>query len=136
MLLNCNIQCISDDRSTVYGLTPVSAIVFIKISRGNFPRQGPATGALPMRLRSTPVNSSKTECPDSNVTYVHCTYIHTYLPTYLPTYLHTCMHTCTHAYMHAYIYAYIHAYILYCYLPKGLFRNNDYITLFITNCNT
>ena len=26
-----------------------------------------------------------------------------------------------------------HTYILYCYLPKGLFKNNDYITLFIIN---
>ena len=31
----------------------------------------------------------------------------------------------------------IHTYILYCYLPKGAFRNNDYITLFIiTDYNT
>ena len=123
MLLNCNIQCISDDRSTVYGLTPVSAIVFIKISRGNFPRQGPATGALPMRLRSTPVNSSKTECPDSNVTYVHCTYIHTYIPTYLPTYLptymHAYMHTCIHACIHICIHTCIHTLLL---PPQGAFQ--------------
>ena len=31
----------------------------------------------------------------------------------------------------------VHTYILYCYLPRGLFRKNDYITLFIiTNYNT
>ena len=36
-----------------------------------------------------------------------------------------------HIHIHTYIHIYIHTYFILTF-PKGLFRNNDYIILFIT----
>ena len=47
----------SDDCSTILCLTPVSAMVSIKIPRGKFPRPGPDTSALRMLERLTAVKS-------------------------------------------------------------------------------
>ena len=51
-----SLQHVSDDRSTIFCLTPVSAMVSTKISRGKFPRPGPGTSALRMLLRLTTAN--------------------------------------------------------------------------------
>ena len=49
------VQVFIDDRSTIFCLTPVSAMVSIKISRRKFPRPRPGTSALLVLLRLTAV---------------------------------------------------------------------------------
>ncbi len=54
------------------------------------------------------MHTSKTHM--TQVTCIHCKYIHTYIHTYMRGYIHAYIHTYIHTYMRGYIQVYIHAY--------------------------